>query len=134
MLSVFPFLLTYQLAAPLILRLTLGAIFVNFGWVKLHRQKTEKAAFFEKIGLKPGRLYLWVIAIIEIAAGLLLIIGLFTQVAALVAAVISLIAVFLKRKQPLSFESSLCLLIVCLIIALSLMLTGPGFFAFDLPL
>ena len=41
MLSIFPALLTYQLAAPLILRLTLGAIFFNFGFTKLGRQKNR---------------------------------------------------------------------------------------------
>ncbi len=134
MLSIFPALLTYKLIAPLILRLTLGSIFVNFGWTKLGRQKAGKIVFFEKINLKPGIFYVWLIAIVEIIAGLLLIAGLFTQIAALVSGIILLIAIFLKRKQPLSFESSLCLLIVCLVIALSLMFTGPGFLAFDLPL
>lgn len=134
MLSIFPFLLSYHLVAPLILRLTLGSIFVDFGWAKLHRQKTEKIAFFENIGLKPGAAYVWVIALIEIVVGLSMIAGFLTQIAALIAAIILAIAIFLKRKHPLSFKSSLCLLIVCLVIALSLLLTGPGFMAFDLPL
>ena len=134
MLSIFPFLLTYQLVAPLILRLTLGAIFVDFGWAKLGRQKTEKVAFFETIGLKPGITYVWLIALIEIATGLLLIAGFLTQIVALIAGIIMIISIVLKKKYPTSFESSSCFLIVCMVIALSLLLTGPGFFAFDLPL
>lgn len=134
MLSVFPFLLSYKLIAPLILRLTLGVIFVDYGWSKLHRQKKEKLEMFEKIGLKPGLTYVWIIAIIEIVVGLFLIFGFLTQVATLLASIIIAVAIFIKIKQPLSLESSLCLLIVCLVIALSLLLTGPGFFAFDLPL
>ena len=51
MLSIFPALLTYRLVAPLILRLTLGVIFANFGWTKLRRQKSEKVVFFETMGL-----------------------------------------------------------------------------------
>ena len=134
MLSIFPFLLSYQLAAPLILRLTLGVIFVDFGWAKLKKQKIEKVAFFETIGLKPGIAYVSTIALIEIAIGLLLITGFLTQIAALVAGIILIISVLLKKKYPGSFESSSCLLIVCLVITLSLLLTGPGFLAFDLPL
>jgi putative oxidoreductase len=134
MLSVFPFLLTYQLAAPLLLRLTLGLILANFGWTKLRRQKAEKAAFFETIGLRPGIIWVWIIALVEIVAGLFLIAGFLTQIAALTAAIILIAAIFLKKKHPASFESGLCLLSICLVIALSLLLTGPGFFAFDLPL
>ena len=134
MLSIFPFLLSYKLLAPFILRLTLGAIFVDYGWAKINRQKAEKVAFFETIGLKPGLTYVWIIALIEIATGLLLAVGFLTQIAALIAAIILIISILLKKKDPASFESSSCLFIVCLIISLSLLLTGAGSLAFDLPL
>lgn len=134
MLSIFPALLTYQLLAPTLLRLTLGIVFVNFGFTKIGRQKAEKIVFFETIGLNPGIAYVWVIALIEIVTGLFLVAGFLTQIAALVSVVILAIAFLLKKKHPLSLESGSGFLILCLVIALSLLLTGPGFFAFDLPL
>jgi putative oxidoreductase len=139
MLSIFPALLTYKLVAPLILRLALGVIFLNFGWTKLKRQKNDKAAFFDTIGLKPGIVYVWVIALIEILTGLFLIVGFLTQIAALVAAVILIIATILKKKYPSSLESSKSFLILALIVAVSLLFTGAGFYSislgsFNLPL
>ncbi|HEY9584454.1 MAG TPA: DoxX family protein [Candidatus Paceibacterota bacterium] len=134
MLSIFPFLLSYKLLAPFILRITLGLIFVNYGWAKINRQKDEKVSMFEKMGLKPGLTYVWIVAAIEIIVGLLMIVGLWTQVAALIALIILAIALILKKKQPESLESSNGLLIICLVIALSLLFTGPGSWAFDMPL
>ena len=102
MLSLFPTLLTYQLLAPTLLRLALGFVFVNFGFTKIGRQKTQKRLFFETIGFRPGIAYVWAIALIEIVAGLFLIAGFLTQIAALVSAIIVAIAILLKKKHPSS--------------------------------
>jgi putative oxidoreductase len=134
MLTIFPSLLTLQLIAPFLLRITIGLIFTNFGKTKLGRQKKEKAAFFESIGLRPGLTFVWAIGLIEIITGLLFIVGFLTQIASVIAIIILLTALLLKKKHPESFESSCGYLILCLIVAISLMFTGPGFLAFDLPL
>jgi len=134
MLSIFPELLTYQLLAPLMLRLVIGFIFIDFGWSKVTRQRAQKAVFFESINLKPGVLFVWIIGIIEILAGLFLLAGFMTQIGALISSIILLISLFLKKKHPDSFESSFGYLFLCLIIALSLLVSHPGFYSIDLGL
>lgn len=133
-LSIFPSLLLFQYYAPLILRVALGVIFVDFGWAKLTTQKTEKARFFDSIKLKPGNTFVWIIALTEIVSGIFLIAGFLTQIGALVVIIISLASLYLKKKYPSSFASSFGFLFLIFIISLSLILTGPGKFALDLPL
>lgn len=109
MLSLFPRLLDLQFYAPLLLRLALGAFFLIHGYPKLFKAQLR------------------FIGLLEFIAGILLIIGLFTQVAALVLAIeLLIIIVWFKRGQELDF--------VLLIMALTLLVLGPGAWAIDLPL
>jgi putative oxidoreductase len=121
-----------QLIGPVILRLVLGAVFFDFGRTKVTRLKSLKSAMFEAAGMKPGGAYVWAIGLTEMAVGLALVTGLFTRTAALISAIIMLIALILRRKNPGSFESSAGFLFLCLIIGLSLVITGPGYWALDL--
>ncbi|OHA18992.1 MAG: hypothetical protein A3C08_00635 [Candidatus Taylorbacteria bacterium RIFCSPHIGHO2_02_FULL_47_18] len=134
MLSVFPDLLAFWLLAPFLLRVALGLVFVNFGLHKLGRGRADKTAFFESLGWKPGEYFAFGFGAIELIAGLLLIVGLYTQIAALVVALILLCALILKKKVPHGIESSRGFLALLFIIALSLLVLGAGLFAFDLPL
>jgi putative oxidoreductase len=124
-------MISFQLIGPVILRLALGAIFLDFGRTKVTRLKGQKTAMFEAAGMKPGGVYVWAIGLMEIAIGLALVTGLFTRAAAFISAVIMLIALILRKKNPASFESSAGFLFLCLIIGLSLIMTGPGYWALD---
>ena len=134
MLSIFPDFLTYGLIAPFILRLVLGLVFVWFGFSKLFSERARRAAFFEKLGLRPGTLFVVVVGGIELVGGIFLIIGLFTQAAALVFALISLAALIIKKKQPAALDNTTPFYGLLLAISLSLLFLGAGFFAFDLPI
>jgi uncharacterized membrane protein YphA (DoxX/SURF4 family) len=134
MLSVFPTLLIFQFMAPTILRVALGVIFLNFGITKIGRQRASKAVFFETIGMKPGINYVWIIGILEIILGLCFIAGFLTQVVAIITIIILTISIKLKKSHSDSFESSSGYLWLCLIIALSLLISGPGWMAIDMPL
>ena len=134
MLSVFPDLLAFGLLAPFLLRVALGFVFISFGKYKLGGGRAEKAKFFESLGWKYGLYVATVLGIIELVVGVFLLIGLYTQIAALAAALILLCALILKKKAPHGIESSSCFLFLLFIIALSLLVSGAGLFAFDLPL
>jgi|SRR3989344_2803316 len=134
MLSVFPDLLAYGLIAPVLLRLALGVTFLRFGWGKLRGDKEKKASFFEALGLRPGKHYCLALALIELAVGILLVVGLYTQVAALVAAIISGVAYHLKAKHSAHMENSRSTFFLLTIIGISLLFLGAGFWAFDWPL
>ncbi len=134
MLNPFPDLLTYALAAPFILRLVLGYCFLNFGYGKLISERAQKIRLFEKIGLRPGTLYNTIIGTLEIVAGLTFVVGFYTQIAALISILILLGVILIKRKNPDVVKGTISFFIVLLAIALSLLFSGAGFWAFDLPL
>lgn len=119
MLSIFPDLLSYQMFAPLLIRLTLGIIFIHWTYKTLRsRPDTNKK----------------MVAIVEGVAGLLLVIGLWTQVAALVIAIDLVIRLYGKYQTKSLLTDGINYYLVLLVLAVSLLFTGAGFVAFDLPL
>ena len=133
MLSLFPQLLTLEQLAPFILRLALGVIFIAHGYPKLFTQFSGTAQFFESVGIKPAKFWVFVVGAVEFFGGILLVAGFLTQPAAFLLAVNMLVAIWkLKFKQGLvgGYEFDLALLAV----ALALLVLGPGAFSLDLPL
>jgi uncharacterized membrane protein YphA (DoxX/SURF4 family) len=121
-LSLFPSLLTYQEAAPLIIRVVLGATLAHFGYVKIMRRGTSPGSNSVMYG------------IVEVSIALLLIIGLFTQLAALLNIVILVIKLGFKVKERAFLTSGVNYYILLLAMSLSLLVLGPGFWAIDLRL
>ena len=134
MLSVFPTLLAYNLAAPLIFRITVGLIFICFGYSNRKKNRDEKISALARFKLYSGKNWLMLIALIEILGGAFLLSGLYTQVAALVLSIVTFIGILAKQKNPDILKLSAGFLYLLLLITFSLLLLGPGFFAFDLPL
>jgi putative oxidoreductase len=134
MLSIFPQLLTYSFFAPFLLRIVAGAIFVWYGYGKLVLDADKKSKFFESIKMKPGWLYVWIFGLIELIGGVFIIVGFMTQLVSLVFALISLACFFIKWKNPDSLTTSKMAYVLLFVIFVSLILTGPGFKSFDLPL
>jgi uncharacterized membrane protein YphA (DoxX/SURF4 family) len=132
MLSIFPELLVYTLAAPFILRLAAGALFLMWGVGCFTSTKQALRARLEEWSL-PSKEAVFVLGLLELAIGALLLLGLYTQVAALLGAALTAKFAFLSRKEPFG-SASVTVYILVALISFSLALTGPGFFAFDLPL
>lgn len=133
-LNVFPDLLTYGLLAPFILRVFLGLVLVYFSYLKFFSERAEKAAFFESVGMRPGSVFSSAVGAAEFTGGVMLVVGFYTQIAALVAALIMLAATFIKWRHPQSLRNDIEFYILLFAISLSLVFSGAGFFAFDLPL
>jgi uncharacterized membrane protein YphA (DoxX/SURF4 family) len=135
-LNIFPDLLTFGLIAPLLLRVTVGLIFIYFGIVKLLKEKEFKISFFQKIGLglKSAIFFFWLVAVIEIAGGILLIVGLYTQAVTLALLTVTAGAMYAKTRYPQSMSNSVEFFILLFIVLVSLLFLGAGFFAVDLPL
>lgn len=117
-LTTFPHLLDYGLAAPLLLRLTVG-FFILVLTLDVYKKSWRWAIFFYAI------------------VAILLVLGLYTQLSA-IAGVIILKADFYinywkNRKEIRVSKEMYMLYTLADIILLSLLVTGPGFFAFDLP-
>lgn len=133
MLNPFPDLLAFLFFAPFILRLAAGILFLDLGWNTLRKKRIEYAAFFESAGFRPGHSYARAAGALESITGVLLITGLWTQIAALIAALISGMVLLFKLKDPARFPHDRRLFLLLFVVSLSLLVTGAGFFAFDLP-
>lgn len=131
MLSLFPSLLSYQQLSPFIVRVTLGAVFVFWAY-RTFRNKNGN--LFAASALTSSPVNMKIIAIVEAAAGILLVVGLWTQVAALVAAIDLLIRLIERVKNRAFLTDGVNYYLILLVMALSLLVTGAGRLAFDLPL
>lgn len=115
MLSIFPSLLSFGLISPFLLRVAAGLFILV------------------SAKLRFKRAYKWA-SLVHAATGILLVIGMYTQVAALV----GLLVVAFEWKvcsdeKPLE-PAAICFNVLLMIALVSLLFTGAGFFAFDLPL
>jgi uncharacterized membrane protein YphA (DoxX/SURF4 family) len=122
MLSLFPSLLTYQQVGPFIIRLVLGITLTYFGYEKIMKRGTSSGSNTVLYGA------------MEIFVSLFLIIGLFTQLFALLNALILVIKLGVKAKEKKLFTDGINYYVLLLVMAISLIFTGAGFCAFDLPM
>lgn len=113
------------------LRLALGLVFMSHGWAKLTGPLGTPEGFnIESWGWPHPVFWAWVVALVETFGGLLVIVGLFTRVAAFFIACVMVVAIFkLKLAQGLvgGFEFDFALLMI----ALSLLLSGAGRLSVD---
>lgn len=133
--SLFPSLLDYQMLGIFALRVTLGLIFVYFWYEKVTHQRAERIHFFEKLGLRPAKIYFFIVSSAEGIAGMLLVVGLWTQGAALVTGSLMTLATLIKWYKPSALpRNTIEFYIILAVASFALLVLGPGVFAFDLPL
>lgn len=133
-LSVFPSFLTYGLVAPLILRLVLGGIFLSAGYLKIFKHRDATISMFQSAKFPKPLFFMWLVAYTELVCGFFLVLGLWTQVSALLIAIISLGGLIIKLRNPGLLHQTTDFYIFALAIAISLMFSGAGFLSIDLPL
>lgn len=114
MLSIFPEILFLSPLAPFLIRVALGLLFASAAWTHLKRQDIASRT----------------LSIVEFVIAAALIVGAWTQPAALLGSIVA--AVWLFRPTSRVYARSTVLL--ALVLSLSLIVTGAGAFAFDLPL
>jgi uncharacterized membrane protein YphA (DoxX/SURF4 family) len=134
MLNPFPELLAYGLFAPLFLRLVLGIIFLNLGYLKFGTENNVWTKFFDLTIFKPAGFWVKLFALIQIIGGLALIVGVYVQIAALVFAITTLLELYVENREPVLLNRNFVFYILLFVISLSLLFSGAGFFAVDLPL
>ena len=134
MLNTFPNLLNFSLLAPLILRVVLGLIFINLGYIELTSEKKRWAAFFETVHLKPATIFVILMGLFEIVGGFFLIAGFMTQVTALVFSIMTFGEFYAEYREETLLKRDVIFYLLIFAISLSLLLSGAGIFAIDLPL
>lgn len=133
--SLFPSFFDYSFLAIFMLRATLGFIFVWFAYTKIFHERSLRIAFFEKLGLRPSVFFFTLVTTLEGIAGILLVVGLFTQVAVLVTGALMILATYIKWHRPNALPFNTIEFYILLTIAsFALLFLGPGALAFDLPL
>ncbi len=131
-LSQFPTLLEYSIYVPVLLRFVLAYYLITHA-IKLIQKNDMSVTLnvlMEIFNDSTSNAFRLVIAGLRFITALLLILGLFTQSAALVAVIIYI----LRRgtKSYIKEEATVDFLLIA--IALSILFLGPGLFSIDLPL
>jgi uncharacterized membrane protein YphA (DoxX/SURF4 family) len=134
MLNPFPELLNYSLLAPFLLRVVVGLIFVDLGLLKFKSEKERWMTTFNTLNLRPADFLLPLYASLQIIGGVLLIIGLWTQVAALAFVIFTGMELYVEWGAKEILKRDIVFYLLIFIISLSLLLTGAGTYAIDLPL
>lgn len=134
MLNPFPELLIYSMMGPFVLRVVLGLIFLDLGILKFKTEKNRWIASFEAIGLRPADTLVTLYGLLQVIGGVMLLVGFYTQIAALAFVIFTSIEIYLEWKEGALLKRNIVFYILLFVISLSLLLTGAGAFAFDLPL
>ncbi len=132
--NLFPELFSFSLIAPVILRVVLGFIFLNLGFLKLGKEKDGWNGSLNVLGIKPAGFFVGLLGIVEILGGLFLIAGAYTQLVALILAVISLSELLVEYKEESILKRDLVFYLLLATICVSLLLTGAGLWAVDFPI
>jgi len=134
LLNTFPTLLSFGILAPLILRLVLGFIAIDLGYLKLYKENQEWRSLFEVIHFHPSALFVKLMAWIEMIGGVLLLFGIISQLVAIVFSVIFFCEMIIEYREESLENRNLPFYILIFAISLSLVFTGAGAFALDLTL
>jgi uncharacterized membrane protein YphA (DoxX/SURF4 family) len=133
MLNPFPELLYLSpFFAPLILRVTIGLLFLYSGYIQWQRRDSISKMRFPVVG--GGIWVSWLLITFHALFGFLLIVGLYTQVAALFGILGGIKGLILKHRYPELIPIPRSAILLSLAMLVSILLTGAGAFAFDIPL
>lgn len=132
MLNPFPELLTYSFFAPTIVRVAAAALFLYVGYRHWKGRESICQTRFPVIG--QGAWIAWLSTAVQLAIGASLLFGYYTQIGALVGSLAAVKGILFGRVYPSAFPLSRATYALLLAACLSLLLSGAGAFAFDLPL
>lgn len=132
MLTYFPSLLTFSFFAPTLLRVTAAAIFFYLTYNHYKHRSRIGQEHFPVIG--RGEWVAWVAILAEVAVGLGLLLGYSTQIASLVGMLLAFKYGFWSGRYPSFFILTRMSAFLLFMLLLSLVFTGAGALAFDLPL
>jgi putative oxidoreductase len=134
MLNPFPDLLTFSILSPFIIRVVVGLIFVNLGALAFKNEKKRWIVSCSALRIPRPELAVKILGTVEVIGGLMLLVGFYTQIIALVLALLTFAEAYVEYKDPSILKRNFVFYILILSILLSLLLSGAGAFAVDLPL
>ncbi|KKP80073.1 MAG: Membrane protein [Parcubacteria group bacterium GW2011_GWB1_35_5] len=137
MLNPFPELFTYSLFAPFILRLVAfhcQSCKIDFIEIYFKGEKERWQISLATLNIPKPKLAVKIFGGIEMIGGMMLILGFYTQIAALVLGLLVFVEAYVEYKDPAILKRNFVFYSLLLAIVVSLLLSGAGAFAIDLPL
>ncbi len=119
MLSLFPTLFSYSQISPLLIRITLAVVLLFWAYKAL--RTFAGSSLLNKTG-----------CIVEVVVGVLLLLGLWTQGAAIVAVIDLIVRLVERGTKRAILTDGVNYYLILLVLALSLIVTGPGIWARDI--
>ena len=132
-LTPFPDLFSLIFFAPFLLRVGLGTLLFLFGFIRLSGRRHVYLKRFRERWPELGEVLLFSLGGIEIVVGILFILGFYTQIAALVSMAMALLLLFRQNTRMISGNNKPMYFLIFMV-SLSLLISGAGAFAFDIPL
>ena len=137
MLNPFPDLLDFRFFAPTLLRLAAAGVFFYLAYATFRRKEVLAAVSLPFIG--AGQKWVpWLVTLVEFLIGLMFFTGFYTQIAAIlgIAAAVKywVYGKFFPQSVRVFVPLSSGVMLLLAVISLSLLLTGAGAYAFDIPL
>jgi len=132
MLNTFPDLLVLGFFAPTLLRVAVALVFLYGAWAQYSRLAELSHLSLPLVGRAP--MAIWLSIAVHLAIGLMLFFGYYTQIAALLGILGSIKGMVWAKKYPRLFPLCRLEYAFVLVICLSLLISGAGAFAYDLPL
>lgn len=115
--------------SPVFLRVALGVIFLWHGYDKVSKIGIDGVSgFLGGLGFPMSTFFAYVLSYGEIIAGIMLILGLYTYIAAKYAAIVAFVALFAVHAAK-GFdvrEGGYEYIMLILVVSVSVFLTGPG--------
>ena len=130
MLNPFPELLVYSFFAPTLLRVAVALAFLYIAYMQYLRRTQISALHFPIVGQN----FAWFAIAFHTIVGVALLVGYYTQVAAIVAIAGLVKGWWLNKRYPSVVIVPTSTILLLLVICLSLLLSGAGALAFDVPL
>ncbi len=134
MLNPFPELLVYGFFAPTILRIAAAFIFLYVAYMQAQHREIMAKIPFPVVGNSLGMGVVWFAVAVELALSAALVIGYSTQAAAIIGMIAAAKYFFFGRRWPTFAPISRGTAILLFVILASLLLSGAGGLAYDLPL
>lgn len=132
MLNPFPDLLVLSFFAPALIRAGVGVMFLYIAYAHAKRRDEIEQISFPFIG--ASRRIVALSCALHVFVGGMLIFGYHTQIAAVLGLLVFIKGLLLKNRYPALFPLERATLFLLIVMCLSLLLTGAGAYAYDLPL
>lgn len=134
MLNPFPELLFYSMIAPFLIRVVAGFVFIDMGLLLFKGEKERWIFSLKTLNIPRAETAVKILGLIEVIGGILLVVGLYVQIVAMIFAILTFVEIYIEYKNPNIIKRNFVFYLLILSICLSLLFSGAGAFAFDIPL